>query len=106
MGSRLGAETQAGLEGVAWHCESCAGEIARDVWDSAEELPQEGYLRACAAFNADARRRICPGCGTALAPIDPGPYRWAAVAEEIRADRAKARTKAEAKAARPAKTAG
>lgn len=93
---------EAGLEGVAWHCESCAGEIAREVWDTEEELPQEGYVRACVAFNADAGRRTCPACGTVHGEIDLAPYRWEVVAKEVRADRAKA----QAKAAKPARAAG
>lgn len=90
-----------GLEGVAWHCGSCATEIARDVWDTAEELPQEGYLRACTSFNADVKRRTCPKCGTEHPAIDLAPYRWAIVANEVRDDCARA----VAKTAKPAKAA-
>ncbi len=96
----------AGLEGVAWHCESCGTEIAREVWDTAEELPQEGYLRACAAFNEDAARRKCPNCGSVHAAIDLAPFRWADVAKEVRDDRARTAAKETAKAAKPAKAAG
>lgn len=78
-----------GLEGVAWYCETCGHELYRDVWDTADEIAQDGYQRACEAFNADAALRTCPGCGDVHAPIDLAPYRWRAVAEEIRKDLAK-----------------
>ncbi len=91
-----------GLEGVAWHCGSCGAEVAREVWDTAEELPQEGYLRACTAFNADVGRRKCPRCSTAHEAIDLAPYRWTDIAKEVHADRARAA----AKAAKPAREAG
>lgn len=65
-----------GLEGVAWY--DAAGHETRIVFDTAAELPQEGYLRACAAFNdsVDIRR--------GLPPIDLSGYRWKEVAAEIR----------------------
>jgi hypothetical protein len=67
-----------GLEGVAWYADGSAQEISRVVWNCAEELPQEGYLRACRAFNADPRLR------GGLPEIDLAPFRWAALADEIR----------------------
>ena len=42
---------------------ACGTEIARDEWDTAERLPQEGYWHACQAFNASPEQRTCPGCG-------------------------------------------
>jgi hypothetical protein len=89
-----------GLEAVAWYCESCGAELARDVWDTAEELEQQGYLRATKAFNADASKRTCARCGTVHPPVDLAPYNWEAVAGEIRADLAEAEKKAAAR--RPA----
>ena len=83
-----------GLEAVAWFCESCGTEIARDVWDSESELPQEGYLRACGAFNADAARRTCDDCGHVHPEIGLGQFRWESVAAEVRDDLAKAAAKA------------
>lgn len=73
-----------GLEAVAWYSPKTREEIARVTWNCAEELPQEAYLRACTAFNADAKMRTCPTTGEVLPPIDLGPYRWAQVAEEVR----------------------
>ena len=72
------------LDGVAWYCEECGTEIHRDVWESAGELPQEGFLRSCREFNAEAAHRTCDGCGSVQAEIDLSPYRWAEVAAEIR----------------------
>src|SRR5487761_1628997 len=43
----------AGLEAVTWYCTGCGSELVRDVWDTADELPPEGYLRAATAFNID-----------------------------------------------------
>ncbi len=83
-----------GLEAVAWFCEQCGAEIARDVWDTETELPQEGYLRACRDFNGDDALRACAGCGHVHGEIDLGPYGWEAVAVEIREDLAKAAAKA------------
>ena len=79
---------QAGLEAVAWFCPGCGAELARETWDTAETIPQDAYLAACTRFNADASLRRCVACGTAHEPIDLVPYRWAALADEIRADRA------------------
>lgn len=75
-----------GLEGVAWYCAGCGGEVHRDVWDTAETLPQEGYLDACRRFNADAALRICAKCGAEHPAVDLAPYRWEAIAAEIRAE--------------------
>lgn len=83
-----------GLEGVVWYCESCGAELCRDVWDTAGELIQEGYLRACRALNGDERLRTCPACGNVHEPLDLSPYRWAEVAAEVRDDLAKAQAKA------------
>jgi hypothetical protein len=93
-----------GLEAVAWY--SAAGaETGRITWDCAEELPQEAYLRACNAFNADAKLRTCPVTGTVASPIDMSPFHWADVAAEIRAaekdELERARRKGAAPEARP-----
>jgi len=79
-----------GLEGVAWYCEACNAEIAREVWDTALEISQEGYLRACRDFNADASARTCPPCGIAHDAIDLAPFGWETVAAEVRQDIEKA----------------
>ncbi len=81
---------RAGLEGVAWYCETCGGEIYRDVWDTAATLPQEGYLETVQRFNGDAALRVCAGCGTEHPEIDLKPYRWEALASDLRAESASA----------------
>jgi len=73
-----------GLEGVSWYCEGCGAELWRRIWDTAAELPQEGYLGACQAFNADAALRTCKTCGTAHPVIDLVGYRWAEIAAALR----------------------
>ena len=78
-----------GLEAVAWYCQGCGAEIAREVWDTAVEIPQEGYLRACREFNADAARRSCASCGQMHDHVDLSPYGWEVVAVEVREDMAK-----------------
>lgn len=80
----------AGLEGVAWYCERCGQELERVEWDTSEELPQEGYARACEAFNADDQRRTCGACGHVHPAIDLDGFRWRAIAAELRAQAAPA----------------
>src|SRR5918911_829089 len=80
----------AGLEGVAWYCERCGHELERVEWDTAEELPQEGYLRACEAFDADAQRRTCQACGAVHPGIELDGFRWQAIAAELRSARSAA----------------
>jgi nitrite reductase/ring-hydroxylating ferredoxin subunit len=65
-----------GLEAVAWY--DGDDEVARVTWDCAKELPQEAYLRACRAFNADPRLR------QGLPEIDLSPFRWDAIAAEVK----------------------
>jgi mannose-6-phosphate isomerase-like protein (cupin superfamily) len=72
------------LEGVAWYCEGCGGELHRDVFALAEELPQEGYLRACREFSEDDGLRRCARCDCAHAPCDVEGYRWQELARERR----------------------
>jgi hypothetical protein len=76
---------QPGLEGVAWYCPQCQGELWREEWDTAEELPQEGYWRACQAFNASAAQRTCGGCGAEHPPLDLAGIRWPEIAAALRA---------------------
>jgi hypothetical protein len=76
----------AGLEGVTWYSEKTGARAGTVVWDTAAELPQEGYLRACTTFNADAELRRCPDTGEVLAPLELSPFRWAEVAAELRGD--------------------
>ncbi len=72
------------VEGLAWYCDGCAEEIHRDVWSLEDCPPQEGYLRACEAFNADSALRRCKACSTEHAKIDLGDYRWEQIAAEQR----------------------
>lgn len=72
-----------GLEAVAWYADGSGEEISRVTWDCAEELPQEAYLRACSAFNADPKMRTSKA-GAVLPPIDLTPFHWAETAAEIR----------------------
>ena len=54
---------------MAWFCDGCGTEIAREEWDTAERLPQEGYWQACQSFNASLERRTCLGCGHPWQPL-------------------------------------
>jgi hypothetical protein len=73
------------LEAVAWYCAGCGKELYRETWELAAELPQEAFLRITNAFNADAQRRRC-GCGAVHPAIDLAPYRWAELAQQLRAE--------------------
>lgn len=75
---------QAGLEGVAWYCENCGSEVHRLVFDTATELPQEGYSRAVEAFNRDETLRTCGTCNTVHPTVDASGNNWAAIAKELR----------------------
>jgi hypothetical protein len=83
INQRYKAES-AGLEAVAWYCPKCQSELHRSVWETHLELPQEGYARATAEFNASTALRTCKKCGSQHAPIDMSPFRWLSVAQEIR----------------------
>ena len=72
-----------GLEAVAWY-DTAGAEISRVTWDCDEELPQEGYLRACQSFNADAKLRTSARTGETLPLIDLAPFHWAELAAEIK----------------------
>ena len=73
----------AGLEGVAWFCEACGTEIARDEWDTAEQLPQDGYWAACQNFNATLERRTCLSCGQVHPEVDLSGLRWRDIAAQL-----------------------
>ncbi len=94
-----------GLEAVAWYADGSGEEISRVVWNCAEELPQEGYLKGCSTFNADPKLR------GGLPAIDLAPFRWAELVPEIRqAQRNKrrpsARSAAGCRPSRPTAAAG
>ena len=74
----------AGLEGVAWFCDGCGTEIAREEWDTAERLPQDGYWQACEAFNASLERRNCSDCGQVPPELDLSGMRWPEIAAQLR----------------------
>ncbi|HUY18587.1 MAG TPA: hypothetical protein VMV15_05110 [Candidatus Binataceae bacterium] len=76
---------EAGWEGAAWYCEHCGAELWRAEWNSAEQIPQDGYWQSCQAFNEDAAHRTCAGCGTVADQIDLSAYRWREIAAELRA---------------------
>ena len=71
------------LEGVAWFCDACGSEIWRLEFDLPDELPQEGYARACEAFNSDEAHRKCEACGMMHDPVDLTGIRWGETAKLI-----------------------
>lgn len=79
---RLKAEPP-GREAVAWYCAAC-GELVHGE-ELAEGIHQDRYLDAVLAFNDDAARRTCPGCGAVHPPADLGDIAWREVAAAIRA---------------------
>ena len=74
-----------GLEGVEWDCQSCGALLKRFVWDTSQELPQEGYLRALLSFNQSVELRTCGRCGEVHSEIDPSPFRWEKISSALRA---------------------
>ena len=78
-------QMQAGLEGVAWYCDSCDEEIYRQVWDTATTLSQAKYEEISAQFAADALLRTCRHCGSIHPAPDLQGVRWSEVAREIAA---------------------
>jgi 3-hydroxyanthranilate 3,4-dioxygenase len=75
---------EAGLEGIAWYCEKCGNELYREVWDTADELSQQAYLRICEAFNVDQKQRTCK-CGKRHPKIDVSQFRWQQVLDNLAA---------------------
>lgn len=75
---------EAGLEAIAWYCESCHAELYRHVFDTAKVFPQEGYISGCEAFNADPALHRCDACERVHPSIDLAPYRWAELAQQLR----------------------
>jgi len=73
----------AGLEALAWFCETCGAEISRHEFDADKEIPQRVYLDACETFNAGDRR--CAGCGTVQAELAVEQTHWAEIAEALSA---------------------
>lgn len=75
---------EAGLEGVAWFCGFCGVEVARRTWDTAEILPQEGYVQACVWFDSFADHRTCGSCGDIHPQTDAPTDIWSAAAHALR----------------------
>ena len=75
-----------GLEAVAWYCDTCAAEIHRVVWDTAETVSQLKYAEETSRFAADAALRTCRYCGSVHPAPDLDGFRWSEVADEIAAD--------------------
>jgi len=65
-------QMHAGLEGVAWYCDSCDAEIFREVWDTETTMSQLKYEEVSSRFLADASLRQCRQCGS-----DPSGTRFA-----------------------------
>lgn len=76
----------AGLEGVEWVCDDCGTQLYREVFDTADVLPQTGWLTACQHLNARPELRDCESCGLTHAEIDLSPFRWSAIAATIEAE--------------------
>ena len=74
---------EAGWEGVAWYCDKCGAELWRSEWNTAKQLPQNGYWKSCEAFNDEVAHRTCAGCGTVAAAIDLSGFRWRNIAAEL-----------------------
>ncbi|HEY4120471.1 MAG TPA: hypothetical protein VGM56_21550 [Byssovorax sp.] len=79
---RLKADPPA-REAAAWYCR--CGELVH-AEEVTGDVPQEGYLRAVVAFNADASLRRCAACGVSHEPVDLDDIAWAAVASALRAE--------------------
>ena len=74
----------AGMEGVAWYCPQCGEEVWREEWDTAEDLPQEGYWRACQGFNTSKAKRTCRRCGAEHPGADITGTHWPETAAAVR----------------------
>jgi 3-hydroxyanthranilate 3,4-dioxygenase len=73
----------AGLEAVAWFCETCGGPLWRHTFDTAQVVPQRAYAEACATFNRDGAKRRCGNCGTVHAEVEFPVKRWQQIANEL-----------------------
>jgi hypothetical protein len=79
-------QMHAGLEGVAWYCDSCDAEIYREVWDTGATLSQAKYQEVSSHFAADESERKCRHCGSTHPAPDLEGFRWSEVAREIAAE--------------------
>jgi len=78
-------QMQAGLEGVAWYCDTCDSEIYREVWDTATSVSQQKYAEVSIRFAADASLRKCGQCGAIHPAPDLDGFTWSETAREIAA---------------------
>ena len=76
---------EAGWEGAAWYCDQCGAELWRSEFNTAEQLPQTGYLQSCEAFNQNSAHRTCTGCGALAPTIDLNGFRWRDIVTELSA---------------------
>jgi hypothetical protein len=79
-------QMNAGLEGIAWYCDSCDAEIYREVWDTAADLSQLKYDEVSSRFAADPSLRTCGHCGWTHPAPDLEGLRWSEVARGIAAE--------------------
>jgi len=79
-------QMHAGLEGVAWYCDSCDAEIYREVWDTETTMSQLKYEEVSSRFSADASLRQCRQCGSTHPAPDLQGFRWSEVAGQIAAN--------------------
>ena len=63
--------------------DKCGAELWRSEWNTAKQLPQNGYWKSCEAFNDEVAHRTCAGCGTMTAAIDLSGFRWRDIAAEL-----------------------
>lgn len=80
----------AGLEAVAWFCDTCGRALWRSTFDTAATIPQRAYADACAAFNADPAKRTCGTCGTIHGEVAFPAERWQQIATELGAGKSEA----------------
>lgn len=73
----------AGLEAVAWYCDSCGAALYRETWDTADEVPQKAYLRITEAFNDSEDMRTCKSCGQIHDEVDISDNNWHKISEEL-----------------------
>jgi 3-hydroxyanthranilate 3,4-dioxygenase len=79
-------QMHAGLEGIAWYCDSCDEEIYREVWDTASSVSQLKYDEVSSRFAVDASLRTCRHCGATHPAPDLEGFRWAEVGRGIAAE--------------------
>lgn len=69
-----------GKEQMVWKCPTSGEDVFTFDWDATEEIAQEGYQKACEAFNASPR--TCPD-GSQLEEVDLSQFRWDRIARTI-----------------------